>query len=186
MWILRSFGHGLINLVQFRGRDAQWQFWPYCLLVIVIAHVVFVMAFVPVVQNIVSEMADYVRAHPDQGTITQSDGNYSVEINGFPPEVRAFFKPIMLYPIGLIVAAAVLLAAAVVRRLRDAGKSLWLGLLPLVLGVLGAACLDRIFNQGFDLTLMLGAIVGCFGYLIALLILIITLAAPTASLAPRV
>ncbi|KSB88813.1 hypothetical protein AS593_23155 [Caulobacter vibrioides] len=130
--MLASIGHGLANLARFSGRDPRERFWPYALAVLIAAFAAMFLSFGLGFADSFQKTIAYAEAHPEKATVTRSGGSVSVTIHEPSPELMPDMTPMF---VGLRVLAPLivaLLAAAVVRRLRDAGRSgLW-GLPPVV------------------------------------------------------
>jgi len=146
--MLASIRHGLANLARLSGRDPRELFWPYALAVLVAAFAVMFLGFGLGFADSFQKTIAYAEAHPDKATVTRSGGSVSVTIHEPSPELTPDMAPMFL---GLRVGAPVivaLLAAAAVRRLRDAGRSgLW-GLPPVVFLGIALALFPRMF-EGF-------------------------------------
>ena len=147
---------GLRSSARFSGRDSRRQFWIYC-------GCVFGALFVPAQVVMVAALV------PSFVTVRQS-GTAPADI-GPPP---AFFVVLVLS----IVALALLLAAAVARRLHDTGRSGALGLLPLPflgVGLIGVATLFDDFGgepEAGDLDLFMLMFVNNAVYMLALALLV--------------
>ena len=107
-----SVRHNLARLLEFRGRDPSRLFWPYALTVIAVLVVVPMVALQVV-------LVPVVMAEP------------SLE----PTSLLPFY-------FGWLVLTAVLLGAAVSRRLRDANQSALWGLYPLIVAALNGVFLQ--------------------------------------------
>ncbi|PVM83801.1 DUF805 domain-containing protein [Caulobacter endophyticus] len=146
--MLASIGHGLANLARFSGRDTRERFWPYALAVLVVAFAAMFLSFGLGFAGSFQKTIAYAEAHPDKATVTRSGGSVSVTIHEPTPELMPDMAPMFM---GLRLGAPVivaLLAAAVVRRLRDAGRSgLW-GLPPVVFLGIALVLFPRLF-EGF-------------------------------------
>src|SRR6476620_8597971 len=99
------------RLFDFRGREDRASFWPYAALVYGIMMVASSAAIIPTMQ---SAMKTATIATPRSGT------------SPFP-EMQFFFNVILV----MTIVAVILYAAAVVRRLHDAGLRGFWGLMPL-------------------------------------------------------
>jgi uncharacterized membrane protein YhaH (DUF805 family) len=111
-----SVRHNLASLLNFRGRDPSGLFWPYALLAIAVLVIVPMIALQVV-------LVPVVMAHPSM-------------------------EPISLLPFyfGWLVLTAVLLGAAVSRRLRDANQSALWGLWPLIVTALNGVFIQLAFT----------------------------------------
>ena len=129
--MLRNLWNHLASLHRFGGREGVKAFWTYAMAVLVGSLWAMSAVTLPAISGSLAKVSEFARAHPDQATVSSGPGHYSVQVKGYHPELMPDFAP-LLQAIGLIAAATVmLLAAALVRRLHDSGRSgLW-GLLPL-------------------------------------------------------
>lgn len=129
--MLRNLWKHLASLHRFGGREGVRAFWSYAMFVVVAALWAMSAVTLPAVSGSLAWASEFASKHPDQATVHSGPGHYSVKISGHHPELMPDFAP-LLQAMGLIVAGAVaLLAAALVRRLHDSGRSgLW-ALLPL-------------------------------------------------------
>ena len=140
--------------------------------------------FIPVLTESMERMRAFAAEHPELATVQRTATSESISIRGHHPELMPDFG-LMIVAIGaLAVAAVLLLAAAVTRRLHDRGKSgLW-GLAPLVLLVSGFAIMSALFRQfgqsSVDLTLFGVGFINNALYLASLVTLIIWLVGPSA------
>ena len=124
---------GFRRLADFSGRDRRGRFWPYALVVAVLVYVGLMLAMIPTMATMFGEAARYAAENPDQATVVAGPGYYSVQIHdpdaALMPDFTPFFWTVRIAGI----AAGVLLAAAVTRRLHDTDRAGWWGLPPLVL-----------------------------------------------------
>lgn len=108
-----------------------------------------VAAFVmfPIMFESFAKMDRFVREHPDQGTITTGPGTYSVQGQGYHPElmpdISGFIQSVQISTL----VPVLLLAAAVARRLHDTGRSGFFGLLPLPFLTVGLTLFPRFLAQ---------------------------------------
>ena len=125
---------GFRRLADFRGRDRRGRFWPYALVVAVLLYVGMAAAMIPMMSGFFEEATRYAAENPEQVTVTAGPGQYWVQIHDpdaeLMPDMSGLFWAVRL----VFVAAGVLLAAAVTRRLHDTGRPGWWGLPPLVFG----------------------------------------------------
>ena len=124
--ILASLRHNLANLFRFSGRESRALFWPYAIAIFLLSVAAYIMLFVPIVMDMMTRTMAYAQAHPE-GFPKTAPGQPPV----LPPELLPDFSR-MAIPSALVgIAAILLLAAAVVRRLHDRDKTGWWGALPL-------------------------------------------------------
>lgn len=159
--MLSSLRHNLGSLFTFSGRSSPVQFWPYAIVVIVLGMFCLVIAMASAFAETFQRMQRFAAEHPDQVTETRGPGSYSIQIHGHHPELMPDFTALLL-PVGAVaVAILILLAAAVVRRLHDTGRTgLWALPIPLCLGV-GLALMPMLFGSPA------GPDMGLFGLLFA-------------------
>jgi uncharacterized membrane protein YhaH (DUF805 family) len=125
--ILRDF----TRLANFGGREGRSEFWAYAVACFAIGFAVSAVIVMPVMAASFARMDRFAAEHPDQARVVASPGRYEVQIEGWHPELMPDVNAIVAGGGGFAGLAIVLLAAAVVRRLHDCGRSgLW-GLLPL-------------------------------------------------------
>ncbi len=138
---------GFRRLADFRGRDTRGRFWPYALVVAVLLYVGMAAAMIPAMSGFFEEATRYAAANPEQVTVTAGPGQYSVRINDpeaeLMPDMSGLFWAMRL----VFVAAGLLLAAAVTRRLHDTGRPGWWGLPPLVFGVIAATLFPWVMER---------------------------------------
>ncbi|QBX38871.1 DUF805 domain-containing protein [Brevundimonas sp. S30B] len=148
------------RLTEFSGRDRPSIFWPYAG---VVTGTVFVASGVMM------------------STIMQAVFAASTEIESVLAFERAFTLSIAVMTIAAL-SSAVLLSAAVVRRLHDIGAPGWIGAFPLIFFLFALALFGALFEDarstaqvGVDLFLMLMInnllYLGSLGLLVVLLIL---------------
>ena len=125
--VLRGFRCILV----FSGRDSREAFWPYAVIIFVLTMAVGMAVFMPSLSESMVRMQQFAAAHPDQAVVTQGPGSYSISIRGSHPELFPDFG-MATHRMGAVIGVgALLLAAAVTRRLHDRGFRGLLGLLPL-------------------------------------------------------
>ncbi|MNC41138.1 hypothetical protein D3C75_898900 [compost metagenome] len=134
---------GFRRLADFSGRDRRGRFWPYALVVVVLIYVGLMLAMIPTMATMFGEAARFAAENPDKATVVAGPGQYSVQIHDpeglAMPDFGPFFWAMRL----AVVAVAVLLAAAVTRRLHDTGRAGWWGLPPLIFLIAGLALFPR-------------------------------------------
>jgi uncharacterized membrane protein YhaH (DUF805 family) len=174
------------RLFDFRGSEDRASFWPFAALAFVIIMIAGGLIFVPMMLHSMRAMQDYATQHPDQTTITQGPGQYSISVQGHHPEF--FPMETMATYLAVTFGLAILLyAAAVARRLHDRGKSgLW-GLLPLPFIIYSSIMMPMLFtspeapNVGLFLSMFLSNLL----YMVTLIWLIVMLAGPSSPNASR-
>jgi uncharacterized membrane protein YhaH (DUF805 family) len=178
-----SIRNGAAGLLRFSGRDPARRFWPYAGVVIALLFVTIALTMTPIMSGTLARMQRFAAEHPDQATVTQSQGSYSIEIHGSHPELMPDLTPFFLVmQIGCAV-VVVLLAAAVTRRLHDRGRRGWWGLPPAIFLAVGLTLFPRFFHATLsgevtpDTMAMFGLILANnLLYLASLVVLVILLA----------
>lgn len=145
---------GFRRLADFNGRDPRGRFWPYALVVVVLLYVGMMLAMVPTMSGVFAEAARHAAEHPDQVTVMSGPGHYSVEIQDVESELTPELMPHMsglFWAVRLVfVAAGVLLAAAVTRRLHDTGRPGWWGLPPLIFAAIASTLFPMVMKQAMQ------------------------------------
>ena len=143
---LNALAHGLRRITTFSGRDGRNLFWLYALFVIGAIFLVFQILAAFVIMPIMSVQMSWDAATPPAGMEALSD-------------YQKMFDVILTATIIAAGVIIVLMAAAIARRLRDAGVSPWLGLIPLPFLVTGLVLIVPMANgmltedpQDFDMT----------------------------------
>jgi uncharacterized membrane protein YhaH (DUF805 family) len=178
--IVRSIGRGFAQMLSFRGRDSNAQFWPYALAVIVIVAFGTAIALDAPMRAASQTMIGYLVAHPGQGSVQVGANGASVTIHGFPPELTTVLWPTFLPIVGALLAAMALLAAAVIRRLRDGKRAIFWAGPPVLFAAVASYLFPTFFgpeppNVGVFFILFANNVL----YLIFLIRLIVLLAGPS-------
>lgn len=175
-----SVGEHFKRLFDFSGREDRASFWPYAAIAFCIVMVIGMVIFIPIMMQAMEGMQRFAAENPDQATISSGPGHYSISVRGERP--RFISAGAMGLYLGVTFGSAILLyAAAVVRRLRDAGLSgLW-GLLPLPFIAYSSVQMPRLFGsvgraEGPDMALFFSVFISNFLYIGSLIVLIILLA----------
>ncbi|MFD1036558.1 DUF805 domain-containing protein [Sphingomonas hankookensis] len=177
----------LTRLTRWSGREPRRLFWPWVACVMVGNMIAGMVAGVPVVVGIARNMAAFAQSHPERTTVTSGPDHYSMQIDGpVPPELMMepmrWFVPLVAV-VGLL--SVLFLAASVVRRLHDAGRRGWWGLLPLPFLVTGMIAFGLMFDQigqpgvvpdMAPFALLFG---NNIAYLVALIVLVVQLCRPS-------
>ena len=144
--LFASIGYNLGNLARISGRDTRAQFWPYAIFLFILAMIVGLIIFAVAMAGFFMRMQQYMIEHPEGPPIDDKDP-YAQPV--FPPELVPDFGGIMLPMVAVNILFALLLAAAVARRLHDRDMTgLW-GLMPLPFWAIGALAGPRLFTA-FD------------------------------------
>jgi uncharacterized membrane protein YhaH (DUF805 family) len=142
-----SVRSGLGGLWRFSGRDPARRFWPYAGLVVGLVMTAAAAMIVPIMSTTFGRMQRFALAHPDQATITQGPGSYSIEIHGNHPELMPDMTPFFWTLRAAVAVAVVLLAGAATRRLHDRGRRGWWGLPPVLFLAGGLTLFPRLFDS---------------------------------------
>jgi uncharacterized membrane protein YhaH (DUF805 family) len=178
-----SIRHGFTSLTRFSGRDPAGRFWPYVGAVIALFFAAAAATMGPIMSGTFARMQTFAAEHPDQATVTEGPGSYSIQIHGNHPELMPDMTPFFtVMQVGCAL-AVLLLAAAVTRRLHDRGRRGWWGLPPVVFLVGGLTLFPRLFGSVLHGDMTPGAM-KLFGllfannvlYLASLVLLIVLLA----------
>ena len=144
---LHALRAGFGGLLQFSGRSTISEFWLYAGTIVALTMVGVSIAAGGVAMDMMQRMMRFAAEHPDLATISQGPGFYSVSINGFYPELMPDLNVFVLVTAAGGVVTILLLAGAIVRRLRDVGKGVGLALFPLPFGIVGFGCMAYIFGH---------------------------------------
>ena len=148
--IVRSIHHNLARVADFSGRETNKEFWPYALFLIFGSGVVGMLVVLPTVLDSLRRMQRFALEHPDQATVTSGPGTYSIEIQGYHPELMPDFSSFLLITAAANGFILVLLAASITRRLHDSDHRGWWAFLPLPFAVSGTFLMLKIFAMAAD------------------------------------
>ena len=174
----KFFGRHFGGMLDFKGRESRQPFWLWAAFVMAIQMVGTFAIMIPKMIGMFQQIEDFADAHPDQVTRTYGPGSYSVQVHGYHPELMPDFSGIMSNMGILALAAVMLLAAAVVRRLHDCDRTGTWGLLPLPFLAAAFILMPRMaggFADGGgepDFSLFVGLFLNNLVYLVALGVLI--------------
>jgi uncharacterized membrane protein YhaH (DUF805 family) len=171
------------KLATFEGREDRASFWPYAAFVLGIVLMAASFMAIPMIMRSMRAMQEFAVRGSDPGVVKDSYGleefstPFQVEIPGMlpPPVLVAAF---LAATYGL---AIVLLAAAVVRRLHDRGRSGAWGLMPLPFILFTSIQAPRMFDSmarggSPDMGMLIALVLGNILFSAALLALIMLLA----------
>lgn len=144
---MRIILDGFRQVSDFSGRDRRGRFWPYALVVAVLIYAGTALAMIPAMSGMFEEATRYAAENPDATTVVAGPGHYSVRIDGPDAMQTPDLGPFFWVMRGVVVAIAILLAAAVTRRLHDTGRAGWWGLPPLVLLAGGVMLFPGVMNS---------------------------------------
>jgi uncharacterized membrane protein YhaH (DUF805 family) len=120
-----SVRHCARNLFTFSGRDRPRLFWPYAGLVIGAGQVLMLVAVSSMIGGMFERMERFAQEHPDQVTVEQGPGHYSMQVDGYHPELMPDMRSFFILVAAITLVSALLLAAAITRRLHDRGRTGW-------------------------------------------------------------
>lgn len=188
--MLASLRHCLSRLLTFRGRTSRAEFWPYIAVTAGLWMLLAMAAMMPAMIASIARMRQFAAAHPDQATVTQGLGSYSITIQGHHPELM---PDIGAFTAVIVIGSAVLVglyAAATVRRLHDAGRAGWLALMPLPFLTTAMVMTPRLLGDfggsaGPDMGLFALLFVNNILYLATLALLVVKLVRPSSREWPR-
>ena len=121
-----SWAHNLGSLLRFRGRDPPVLFWPYAISVILLSQIVWISVFLIRFAELRRRLQEVAVRQPEQVAVSAGPGQATVRIEGHDSQVAAVMISYVEALAWLAAAVDALLAAAMVRRLHDTGRSaLW-------------------------------------------------------------
>ncbi len=147
MGLFGAIGYNLANLLNFKGRATRSQFWPYVAFVFFLSFAGMGAIMLPEMAASMEQMQQFSKDHPEQATVRQGPGHYSITIHGYHPELMPDFNRVVSLTFIGVAAIILLLAAAVARRLHDRGKSGAWGLMPLPFLGFASALMPMLFAQ---------------------------------------
>lgn len=159
--MLNAIPRNFSKLTDFTGRDRRGQFWPYAILVFLVAFIAIGVAMNLSMMGLLTGTADM-------------------------PNI-----PLMIGGVGGVVLVAVaLLAAAVTRRLHDTGKPGYWGVPPIVFLLIGLALFPILMNSVLanpnpPMALFLGLFLNNILYIVSLIGLVVLLLLDGAKTANR-
>lgn len=178
--MLENLKFHLSSLARFSGRETRSRFWPYVGMVFALMMIGSFAVMVPGMASTFGKMQQFAKEHPDQVTIQRGPGSYSMQIEGHHPELMPDVGAMMLGMSAVSVAAIVLLAAAVTRRLHDRGRTGAWGLMPLPFIAFSYTVMPRVMGAPEpDIGLFFAVFASNLSYLIVLCVLLVLLIAPS-------
>jgi len=177
---LNALRTNILGLVRFSGRESPKMFWPYVGTVVILLFVSMFAVMFPAFIQTFAKMQTYAIKHPEDATIDQGPGHYSITIHGNHPELMPDLGPMIDAIAVMAVITVILFAAAVARRLHDTGKSGFWGILPLPFLAFSMSIMPRMFHnfmsQGQpDFSMFLAVFLSNLAYLACLAIVVILL-----------
>jgi len=171
------------RVFDFKGREDRASFWPYAAVAFVITTLAGMSIFVPMMSRTMHEMQHFAAEHPDQATVINGPGQYSISVRGNHPAFTSERSMALFLGVGFGV-AILLYAAAVVRRLHDREKSGYWALMPIPFIVYSSVQIPRAFsspNIGAqpDMALFFSIFFSNLLYIVTLIWLIVLLVGPS-------
>lgn len=145
--MLTALKDGYFGLFYFRGRMAIGHFWVFAAANFLLLCIATAFVFGPVFAEMGAKIDAIAKTHPQDVTVRQGPGQYSVEIRGNHPELMPDFDRLIAGISVLGVVFVILMAAAVARRLHDGNRRAWWGALPLPFLAIGLAVMPRLIRQ---------------------------------------
>ena len=146
---MKPIVRGFKSLTDFKGRDHRGQFWPYAVAIFAAAVVAAIAACAPSELKAFNQTLAFAEANPDKATIYRSSTKVNVVIHdptGMPPmDFNGLIVPMSL----VLLVVALLMAAAVTRRLHDRGLSGPWALIPAGLYGVGLTLWGRMMSSMF-------------------------------------
>jgi uncharacterized membrane protein YhaH (DUF805 family) len=143
--MLPSIKLGFRFIFNFNGRSTRSQFWPYAGVVFFVSLASWFAVFIPEFISTFSRMSRFAAEHPELATVTQNGGQTSSSIKGSHPELAPDFAYLIRSMMVIALVTAILLAAAVTRRLHDINRRGFWGLFPLLFIVSGFLLMGQLF-----------------------------------------
>ncbi len=178
-----GLGEHFKKLFDFSGREDRASFWPYAAVAFGVIMVVGMIVFIPMMLSSIGTMQEIAAQHPEQVTVTRGPGSYSISASGNHPDLMPIF-PMAVFLFVNFALTILLYAAAMIRRLRDSGKSgLW-GLMPLPLTAYSSVMMLQMFasfgtESEPNMMLFFSIFFSNILYMVALIWLIVLLAGPS-------
>jgi uncharacterized membrane protein YhaH (DUF805 family) len=178
--MLSSIQIGFRSIFNFSGRSTRSEFWPYTGVVIFVSMASWAAVFIPEFVSTFARMSKFAAEHPELATVTQSSGQASISIKGSHPELIPDFTYLFRCMLVIVLLTAILLAAAVTRRLHDINRRGFWGLFPLIFIVGSLLLMGQLFATISDskepnIILFFITFLNNLCYLVSLLFLIILL-----------
>lgn len=178
--MLKALRHNLGGLFQLSGRTGRQDFWLYAMVVGLGAMGVWTTAAGFLFSQMFGRIRKFAAEHPELVRETRGPGSYSVEVEGFHPQLAPDFTIVVPLMGAIVVVVLLLLTASVVRRLHDSGRAGWWGLPPVILLGCGLGLMAHVFasmtREGPDVGLFFVTFFINLAYLVTLLLLTVQLA----------
>lgn len=139
--MLGSIKYNLTNLTNFNGRDARQTFWYYVLFLVVIQYVLGIAITVPMMVQGFSSAFQAASSGMDSAALEQQMNT----------QMLAAMQDAIWIQIAIGSVGALLLVAAVVRRLHDSDHSGWWAVLPFALYAFVLARSPEVMRRAFEM-----------------------------------
>lgn len=178
--LLASVRHNLRGLARFGGRDDRRTFWPYAASIIILLHVALVAVMLPELTASMARMQRFAVENPELATVRYGPGSYSISVRGHHPELLPDMGRMVSSMALVLAVAAALLAAAIARRLRDAGWwALW-GLVPIPFLLFAMIVMPKLFRDpNLEMRLFFAMFLNNTLYMASLVFLVFLLIKPS-------
>ncbi len=143
----RKLGAGFSGLLQFNGRTALHDFWPYAITIFCVFYGLTSLGGMWIGFNVAGDVYEFARENPDAVIERRWPGGFEYRVEGMPIDIYPYFRTILFVSLIGAAVAAVLLLAAIVRRLHDTGKSGFWSLIPVPFGAYGIFTTDQLFAR---------------------------------------
>ena len=144
---LLALKHGFTGVFRFSGRDGSVLFWSYAATILFLAVLTMMAGMIPVMAESMAKMQEFAVQNPEQVTIQHGPNSYSISVHGNHPGLFPDMSGFIEFTAIVSGATAILLAAAVSRRLHDTGLSGFWGLIPVPFLVLGFGLMPDVFED---------------------------------------
>jgi uncharacterized membrane protein YhaH (DUF805 family) len=145
--MLRALRDGYFGILVFRGRMAIGAFWIFTGVNVALTTLALSIAFGSVFQQFAANAAKVAATHPEDVTIRQGPGSYSISVEGNHPGIMPDTTGFVWTAALLALIFFALTAAAATRRLHDTGRSgAWI-LLPVPFLAFGLVQMPGLFAQ---------------------------------------
>jgi uncharacterized membrane protein YhaH (DUF805 family) len=168
------------RLLDFTGREDRSSFWPYAAVVFGIVMVVSMVIMVPMIMQFMDASREIAAEGAKRAYVDRGDGTFILAESSQRPD--PFSTTFIASYLGITFGLSLLLhGAAIVRRLRDAGRSVFWSLLPIPFIIYSSIQMPRLFGRVGERTienqaLFFSVFISNGLYNIALIILIVLLA----------
>ena len=169
--------YGLANLTRFSGRDPRGRFWPYAAVVVLAAKGVQLLLAQPLIAKVQTSLPG--KPPPTSSVALATDA--PISLHALYPDFASDLASLTWKSAIISMLMIALLAAAVSRRLHDAGRTAYFGALPLLFMAFGLGSMRQVVMgldrpNGLDGKLIGALAVDGLLYVAAIVALIVVLA----------